>query len=70
VVPAEALFSPEEITNYYRQLERDEVTLQTNPPYYLTRHFRSVITQIEGSPIQLAAIGIGHPVGRFDSRVV
>ena len=48
----------------------DEATLQTNPPDYLTRHLRDVIGRIERSPIQLAAIGIRHPVGRFYSQAV
>jgi len=48
----------------------DEATLQTNPPDTLTRHLGNVIGRIERSPIQLAAIGVGHPVGRFYRRAV
>jgi cobaltochelatase CobT len=48
----------------------DEATLAANGPDYLDRHLRSVIEDIERSPVRLAAIGIGHPVGRFYRRAV
>ncbi|NWH03397.1 cobaltochelatase CobT-related protein [Desulfobacter latus] len=48
----------------------DEATLEANPPDYLTRHLRDVIGRIEQSPIQVAAIGIRHQVGRFYSQAV
>ncbi|MFO1349718.1 MAG: cobaltochelatase subunit CobT [Gammaproteobacteria bacterium] len=49
----------------------DELTLQANAPDYLDRHLRQVIHAIETrSPIQLAAIGIGHDVTRYYRRAV
>ena len=44
----------------------DEATLAANGYEYLDAHLRQVIDDIEGrSPVQLAAIGIGHDVSRF-----
>jgi cobaltochelatase CobT len=44
----------------------DEATLTANGHEYLDRHLLSVIQAIEtSSPVQLAAIGIGHDVSRF-----
>ena len=44
----------------------DEATLAANGWDYLDRHLQSVIDDIESrSPVQLAAIGIGHDVSRF-----
>ncbi|WP_051958125.1 cobaltochelatase CobT-related protein [Desulfobacter vibrioformis] len=51
-------------------LPHDEATLAANGPSFLTRHLREVITDVENSPVQLAAIGIGHPVGRFYRHAV
>ena len=44
----------------------DEATLAANDHEYLDLHLRSVIDGIETrSPVQLAAIGIGHDVSAF-----
>ena len=44
----------------------DEATLAANGYDYLDAHLRQVIDGIEArSPVQLAAIGIGHDVSRF-----
>jgi cobaltochelatase CobT len=44
----------------------DEATLAANGYDYLDLHLHDVIDDIEaGSPVQLAAIGIGHDVSRF-----
>ena len=44
----------------------DEATLAANGYAYLDAHLRQVIDDIESrSPVQLAAIGIGHDVSRF-----
>jgi cobaltochelatase CobT len=44
----------------------DEATLAANGYDYLDRHLQAVIDDIESrSPVQLAAIGIGHDVSRF-----
>jgi cobaltochelatase CobT len=44
----------------------DEATLAANGHEYLERHLLSVVQQIESrSPVQLAAIGIGHNVSAF-----
>ena len=44
----------------------DEATLAAHGYDYLDAHLRQVIDDIEGgSPVQLAAIGIGHDVSRF-----
>ena len=44
----------------------DEATLAANGYDYLDTHLRKVIDDIEArSPVQLAAIGIGHDVSRF-----
>ena len=44
----------------------DEFTLVANSPAILDRHLRQVIAWIEQqSPVQLAAIGIGHDVTRY-----
>jgi cobaltochelatase CobT len=44
----------------------DEATLAANGHEYLERHLLSVVQQIEArSPVQLAAIGIGHNVSAF-----
>jgi cobaltochelatase CobT len=44
----------------------DEATLAANGHEYLERHLLSVVEQIEArSPVQLAAIGIGHNVSAF-----
>ena len=44
----------------------DEATLAANGWDYLDRHLQAVIGDIEArSPVQLAAIGIGHDVSRF-----
>jgi cobaltochelatase CobT len=47
----------------------DEATLAANGWDYLDRHLQAVIDDIESrSPVQLAAIGIGHDVSRFYSN--
>jgi cobaltochelatase CobT len=44
----------------------DEATFAANGFDYLDDHLVSVVTGIESrSPVQLAAIGIGHDVSRF-----
>ena len=44
----------------------DEATLAANGYDYLDAHLRQVVDEIEArSPVQLAAIGIGHDVSRF-----
>jgi cobaltochelatase CobT len=44
----------------------DEATLAANGHEYLESHLQEVVTDIEaGSPVQLAAIGIGHDVSLF-----
>ena len=49
----------------------DDSTLSVNSGNYLERHLRQVIGWIEGrSPVELAAIGIGHDVTRYYSRAV
>ncbi|MCW6531666.1 cobaltochelatase subunit CobT [Sphingomonas sp. MMSM20] len=49
----------------------DDSTLSINSGSYLERHLRQVIDWIEKrSPVELAAIGIGHDVTRYYSRAV
>ncbi len=49
----------------------DDSTLSVNPAGYLESHLRRVIDWIEKqSPVQLAAIGIGHDVTRYYKRSV
>jgi cobaltochelatase CobT len=49
----------------------DDSTLSVNPGNYLERHLREIIGMIERtSPVQLAAIGIGHDVTRYYRRAV
>ncbi|HEX4077350.1 MAG TPA: cobaltochelatase subunit CobT [Rhizomicrobium sp.] len=49
----------------------DDSTLSVNTGNYLERHLRHVIQDIEDkSPIELAAIGIGHDVTRYYRRAV
>jgi cobaltochelatase CobT len=49
----------------------DDSTLSVNAGNYLERHLREVIEYIETrSPVQLAAIGIGHDVTRYYRRAV
>ena len=49
----------------------DDSTLSVNMGSYLERHLRQVIAWIEGSsPVELAAIGIGHDVTRYYRRAV
>ncbi|MBR0552559.1 cobaltochelatase subunit CobT [Stakelama marina] len=49
----------------------DDSTLSVNSGSYLERHLRQVIGWIEQrSPVQLAAIGIGHDVTRYYNRAV
>lgn len=49
----------------------DDSTLSVNSGTYLERHLRQVIAWIEQrSPVELAAIGIGHDVTRYYSRAV
>lgn len=49
----------------------DDTTLSVNPGYYLERHLRYVIEDIETrSPVELIAIGIGHDVTRYYRRAV
>jgi cobaltochelatase CobT len=49
----------------------DEATLSANPGGYLEQHLRNVIRWIETrSPVELAAIGIGHDVTDFYTRAV
>jgi len=44
----------------------DEATLTANGHDYLDHHLATVVEDIERrSPVQLAAIGIGHDVSRF-----
>ena len=47
----------------------DEATLAANGHEYLESHLQQVVTDIENrSPVQLAAIGIGHDVSLFYSN--
>lgn len=46
----------------------DEATAIANGRDYLTAHLRQVIRSVEASPLRLAALGIGHDVGRFYQR--
>ena len=47
----------------------DEATLAVNDPAYLERHLRAVVTRLERqSRLEIAAIGIGHDVGRYYQR--
>jgi cobaltochelatase CobT len=49
----------------------DDSTLSVNSGSYLERHLRQVIGWIEArSPVELAAIGIGHDVTRYYQRAV
>ena len=49
----------------------DDSTLSVNSGTYLEKHLRQVIGWIEArSPIELAAIGIGHDVTRYYGRAV
>ena len=49
----------------------DDSTLSVNSGTYLERHLRQVIGWIESrSPVELAAIGIGHDVTRYYARAV
>ncbi|HEX8375697.1 MAG TPA: cobaltochelatase subunit CobT [Geminicoccaceae bacterium] len=49
----------------------DDSTLSVNSGTYLERHLRQVIGWIEArSPVELAAIGIGHDVTRYYERAV
>jgi cobaltochelatase CobT len=49
----------------------DDSTLSVNSGSYLERHLRQVIGWIEAkSPVELAAIGIGHDVTRYYNRAV
>jgi cobaltochelatase CobT len=49
----------------------DDSTLSVNSGSYLEKHLRQVIAWIEGrSPVELAAIGIGHDVTRYYQRAV
>jgi cobaltochelatase CobT len=49
----------------------DDSTLSVNSGTYLERHLRQVIGWIEQrSPVELAAIGIGHDVTRYYARAV
>ena len=49
----------------------DDSTLSVNSGTYLEKHLRQVIGWIEArSPIELAAIGIGHDVTRYYARAV
>lgn len=49
----------------------DDSTLSVNSGTYLERHLRQVIGWIETrSPVELAAIGIGHDVTRYYARAV
>ncbi len=49
----------------------DDSTLSVNAGNYLEKHLRDVIAWIEAnSPVELAAIGIGHDVTRYYRRAV
>lgn len=49
----------------------DEATERANGAAYLIRHLRAVVQEIEDhSPVELAAVGVGHDVLRFYSRAV
>jgi len=49
----------------------DDSTLSVNNGSYLEKHLRQVIAWIENrSPVELAAIGIGHDVTRYYTRAV
>ena len=49
----------------------DDSTLSVNSGSYLEKHLRQVIAWIEAkSPVELAAIGIGHDVTRYYARAV
>ena len=49
----------------------DDSTLSANPGNYLEKHLRETIEAIETrSPVELAAIGIGHDVTRYYRRAV
>ncbi|NDE86458.1 MAG: cobaltochelatase subunit CobT, partial [Gammaproteobacteria bacterium] len=49
----------------------EQTTLSVNPGGYLDQHLRQVIKWIEErSPVELAAVGIGHEVGDYYSRAM
>ncbi len=49
----------------------DDSTLSVNSGWYLERHLRAVIAEIETrSPVELLAVGIGHDVTRYYRRAV
>ncbi|MBM4233541.1 MAG: cobaltochelatase subunit CobT [Gammaproteobacteria bacterium] len=49
----------------------EQTTLSVNPGGYLDQHLRQVIKWIEErSPVELAAVGIGHDVGDYYSRAL
>jgi len=49
----------------------DDSTLSVNPGNYLENHLRAMIEYVENrSPIEIAAIGIGHDVTRYYRRAV
>jgi cobaltochelatase CobT len=49
----------------------DDSTLSVNAGNYLEKHLRQVIEEIETrSPVELAAIGIGHDVTRYYQKAV
>jgi cobaltochelatase CobT len=49
----------------------DDSTLSVNSGWYLERHLRRIISDVETlSPVELLAIGIGHDVTRYYRRAV
>jgi len=49
----------------------DDSTLSVNSGWYLERHLRRIIADVETlSPVELLAIGIGHDVTRYYRRAV
>ena len=48
----------------------DESTVRANDREFLSGHLRTVIAEIEASPIQLVALGTGQAVGRYYRRSV
>jgi cobaltochelatase CobT len=49
----------------------DDSTLSVNPGYYLEKHPREVIADIERlGEVELTAVGIGHDVTRYHRRAV
>ena len=66
VPPMEERALPPAVVLISDGMPTDEATLAANGYDYLDAHLRQVIDDVEArSPVQLAAIGIGHDVSRF-----